>query len=61
MQSYFLLGTTIALAGYHVTARYYTNRTNLWMYSNATSCILCENVLQIICQTHVFQLGFNFL
>jgi len=31
------------------------------MYSNAISCILCENALQIICQTHVFQLGFSLL
>jgi len=29
MESYFPLGNTISLAGYHVTARDYTNRTNL--------------------------------
>jgi hypothetical protein len=35
--------------------------TNLWMYSNTATRILCENILKIICKTHIFQLGLNFL
>jgi hypothetical protein len=39
----------------------YTNVTDLRMYSNTAACILCENILKIICKPYIFQLGLNFL
>lgn len=58
MESYFPLGNTISLAGYHVTARDFTNTANLQTFG-CTAMQLAASFVRMLCRSFVRRTYFS--